>query len=466
MGSSKQPAVFHCASALLSSGWASDVAIEVDAVGDIESVEVGVSPAPEARHLRGAVVPGLPNVHSHAHQRAMAGLAERAGDGADSFWTWREVMYGFLDRMSPDDLEAIAAQLYLEMAKAGFTAVGEFQYLHHAPDGRPYDRVAEMTLRCHQAATAVGLGFTALPVLYSYGDFGALPPTGGQRRFLNDAERFLHLFHQVASTVADDRNASIGIAPHSLRAVSAEMLREVLDALPPDTLVHLHVAEQLKEVEDCLSWSGQRPVEWLLDHMDLSSRWCLIHATHMTPQETAALAQTGAVAGLCPTTEANLGDGIFPAPDFLGIGGTIAIGSDSHITVDPAEDLRTLEYGQRLRDRARNVLAGGPGRSTGRNLLDQALAGGARALGRPLGAIAPKYRADLVVLDTEHPSLVGRGGDDLLDSWIFSAGRMCIRDVIIGGRLVVADRRHVQEDQVLRSFRATLDRLQLSLVNT
>ncbi|MEM8932015.1 MAG: formimidoylglutamate deiminase [Acidobacteriota bacterium] len=463
---SKRRTVFHCAEALLPSGWARDVTLDVDGRGAILSVEAESTPRHEAVRLPGAVVPGVPNVHSHAHQRAMAGLAERSGDGPDSFWTWREVMYGFVDRMCPEDLQAIAAQLYVEMAKAGFTAVGEFQYLHHAPDGRPYDGLAEMTLRCHQAAREVGLGFTALPVLYAHGDFGGRAPSHGQRRFLNDGERFLRLVDEVATAVADDDEAAFGIAPHSLRAVSPELLREVLDGLADvgDVLpIHLHIAEQQKEVDDCVAWSGRRPVEWLLDQVELSPRWCAIHATHMTPDEAAGLARAGVVAGLCPTTEANLGDGIFPAPDFLAADGAITIGSDSHITVDPADDLRVLEYSQRLRDRARNVLADGPNASTGRSLADRVWAASGRVLGRPLGAIARGCRADLVALDTEHPALVGRRGDALLDSWIFSGGRSCVRDVVIGGRHVVADRHHADEEAILDRFRTTLDHLRTAI---
>ncbi len=451
----------HFETALLPSGWARDVVIEVDKDGSIRSVEIDQSAAGVAS-FAGAAIPGVPNVHSHAHQRAMVGMAEHAGAGNDSFWTWRDAMYRFALRMDPEALEAVAAQLYVEMLKAGFTAVGEFQYLHHAPDGTPYAEPAEMTLRCATAATDSGIGFTALPVLYAYGDLGGQPTSAGQVRFLNDADGFLRILEVVYRDVGAMRSASVGLAPHSLRAVDGELLRRVLEgaavidsAMP----IHIHVAEQRKEVEDCVAWSGMRPVAWLLEHAEVTAKWCAIHATHMTLDEQAGLAASGAVVGLCPTTEANLGDGVFEAQQFVQAGGTIAIGSDSHITVSPADDLRMLEYGQRLRDQARNVLAAGPGCSTGRSMFDRVLQGGAQALARPIGALAPGRRADIVVLDSEHPTLVGRSDDALLDGWIFSGGRACVRHVMVGGEQVVTDRRHRNEDAILARFRQTLSRL-------
>ena len=304
----------------------------------------------------------------------MAGLAERSGPGPDSFWTWREVMYGFLDRMGPEDLEAVAAQLYVEMLKAGFTCVGEFQYLHNQPDGTPYDRTAEMSLRTVVAAERAGIGITSLPTLYAHGGFGGRKIEGRQARFHNDAGSFLNIVEALCRDAEGNPNRSVGISPHSLRAVTPELLGEVLaglDALAPAAPVHIHVAEQTREVDDCLEWSGARPVEFLLDRFPVSERWCLIHATHITEAETRGIARSQAVVGLCPTTEANLGDGIFPARDFLAAEGRIAIGSDSHISVSPVEDLRLLEYGQRLVHRARNVLADGPETSTGRGLFER-----------------------------------------------------------------------------------------------
>ncbi len=448
----------HFPTALLPSGWHDDVLITVSDSGDITTVETGAAAA-GAERFAGAAVPGVPNVHSHAHQRAMVGLAERAGPGTDSFWTWRETMYGFVATMTPDDLEAIAAQLYVEMLKAGFTAVGEFQYLHHQPDGQPYATRAEMSLRCLRAADAAGIGITILPTLYAYGGFGGAAPAERQKRFLNQSDGFLEIVETLIQACAGDPGKSVGISPHSLRAVTPELLIQVVEAVDEDTPVHIHVAEQVREVEECIAWSGKRPVDWLLDMLRPDRRWSLIHATHMTDEETLRLAQSPAVAGLCPTTEANLGDGIFPARDFLAAGGRIAIGSDSQIAVSPAEDLRTLEYAQRLVRLERNVLAGGAGQSTGRRLLEAALSGGAQALAQPVGAIREGARADIVVLDTDNPLLAGRTGDAILDTWIFAGTRPLVGDVIVGGRHLVQQGRHVDEDAVLARFQAAIGRL-------
>ncbi|MGE0007622.1 MAG: formimidoylglutamate deiminase [Parvibaculaceae bacterium] len=451
------------ASALLPSGWASDVTFTLDPGGTIGTVETGGGDK-TARSLKGIAVPAVPNVHSHAHQRLMAGLAEVAGPGADSFWTWREVMYGFALRLGPEDLQAVAAQLYVEMLKSGSTVVGEFQYLHHQPDGTPYDEPAELSLRCHAAAADAGIAITLLPTLYAYGGFGGQPPASGQRRFINDERRYMRILERLDKESRTDELSRLGISPHSLRAVTRELLTEViagLDRLGREAApIHIHVAEQTREVDDCLAWSGgTRPVDYLLDNFAVSDRWCGIHATHMTAQETERMARSGMIAGLCPTTEANLGDGIFPADRFLKARGAIAIGSDSHVSVSPAEDLRTLEYSQRLRDRTRNALASGPGKSTGRTLLDAALEGGAVSMAQPVGALAPGRRADIAVLDDEHPALIGRSGDQVLDSWIFSGGNACVRDVFVAGRQVVEDRRHVKEEAILGNFRAAVKRL-------
>ena len=448
---------FHFGAVLTPDGWREDVTISVASDGCIGQLQNGYGG--NARRIRGIAIPAMPNVHSHAHQRLMLGLAERAGPGADSFWTWREAMYGFSLRLQPDDLEAVAAQLYLEMLKSGFSAVGEFQYLHHQPDGSAYANPAEMSLRCLAAADAVGLGITMIPTLYAYSGFGGQAPLASQRRFITDAEGFLGLFERLSIQVKANSLQRLGVAPHSLRAVTPALLREVLAGIPPAAPVHIHVAEQIKEVNDSIAFSGLRPVETLLREFPLSGRWTAIHATHMTPAETAALARSGAVAGLCPTTEANLGDGIYPAVDFMGQGGAIAIGSDSHITVSPAEDLRMLEYSQRLRDRTRNALAGGPGQSTGRTLYDAALKGGARSMRQPIGAIAPGHRFDVTVLDADHPLLAGRTEDSALDTWIFSGGNALVKDVFVGGQQVVKDHRHIHEDQIARNFRAALRRL-------
>jgi formimidoylglutamate deiminase len=451
------------ASALLPTGWASDVALTLGPQGMIEKVEAQ-SGDKAVKPLKGIAIPAVPNVHSHAHQRLMAGLAEVAGPGADSFWTWREVMYGFALKLGPDDLQAVATQLYVEMLKSGSTVVGEFQYLHHQPDGTPYQEPAELTLRCLKAAEEAGIAITLLPTLYAYGGFGGQAPAAGQRRFINDETRYLKILESLDKASKANPQSRLGISPHSLRAVTKELLTEVIAGLDrmgrKSAPIHIHVAEQTKEVDDCLAWSGgKRPVEYLLDNFSLSSRWCGIHATHMTADETQRMAKAGMIAGLCPTTEANLGDGIFPADSFLKAKGAIAIGSDSHVSVSPAEDLRQLEYSQRLRDRTRNALAAGPGQSTGRTLLDLALKGGATSMAQPVGALAPGFRADIAVLDDEHPALIGRSEDSALDSWIFSGGNACVRDVFVAGKQVVEDRRHIKEEAIFKNFRAAVKRL-------
>jgi formimidoylglutamate deiminase len=442
--------------ALLPGGWSSDVRVSL-ADGEITAV-VADAPPSGADRRAGIAIPGMPNLHSHAFQRGMAGLAEVRGPAADSFWTWREVMYRFLDRLTPEDVEAIATQLYVEMLEAGFTAVTEFHYLHHDPDGGPYADLAQMARRIAAAATDSGIGLTLLPCFYAQGGFAGAPPTPGQRRFLCTPDLFAALVEASHDAVAALDDATLGVAPHSLRAVTPDTLRAVT-ALAPAGPIHIHAAEQVQEVEDSLAWSGHRPVEWLLGEMPVDRRWCLIHATHMTAPETAALARSGAVAGLCPITEANLGDGVFPAVDYLQASGRIGIGSDSNVQIGPAAELRQLEYAQRLHHRGRNLLAAGEGRSTGRRLFDAARAGGAQASGRRLGAIAPGHRADIVLLDPEHPALVARAGDAWLDGWIFSGDNAAVREVWAGGRLLVEEGRHVHRDRTLNRYRVAMRRL-------
>jgi formimidoylglutamate deiminase len=442
-------------SALTAKGWQENVTIEIDGHGMITAVRSEKS----ARRRKGIAIPAMPNLHSHAHQRLMQGLAERSGTSADSFWTWREIMYRFALMLEPEDLEAVATQLYVEMLKAGFSVVGEFQYLHHQPDGKPYPERAELSLCCIAASDAAGIGITILPTLYNFGGFGGQVANEGQRRFLNDADGFLRIVETLDLVCRHQPTRRLGISPHSLRAVTPELLNTVLSNIDPTLPIHIHAAEQVKEVQDCLAWSGLQPLSFLLDHFDLSDRWTVIHATHMTPEETGRLARSGATAGLCPTTEANLGDGIFPATQFLEEGGRIGIGSDSQISVSPAEDLRLLEYSQRLRDLSRNALAGGPERSTGRRIFDAALLGGAQALQHPVGRIATGYRADIVVLDETNPQLAGRSGDAVLDSWIFSGGNALVKDVYVAGRRVIADGHHADEDRIARNFRKTVKRL-------
>ena len=453
---------FHLSHVLLSDGWHDDVVVTVSSAGNITAISESTGEG-AIEKLSGHTVPAVANVHSHAHQRAMAGLAEHSGPGADSFWTWRETMYRFALKMRPDELQAVAAQLYVEALKSGSTVIGEFQYLHHQPDGSAYDNRAELSLRCLAAAETAGIGITVLPALYNFGGFGGAPSVDGQQRFVNNTVEFLTILEQLHSEVRDQPLQHMGIAPHSLRAVTSELLDEViigLDDLNPEAPIHIHVAEQVKEVEDCIAWSGgARPVEYILDVFDVSPRWCAIHATHMTKDEAQSLATSGCVAGLCPTTEANLGDGIFDAPTFLDADGAMAIGSDSHICVSPAEDLRQLEYSQRLRDLSRTALAGGPDRSTGRRLFDAAVAGGAQCMAQNIGAIAVGRRFDVVVLDDNHPNLIGRCGDDALDAWIFSGGNTCVRDVYVAGKKVVADGRHHREDEILDAYRSAISSL-------
>ena len=446
----------HFATALLADGWRDDVRVAVKK-GVIDEVEPGV-PAAGATRFAGAAVPGLPNLHSHAFQRGMAGLAERRGPGADSFWTWREVMYRFLDRLTPDDVEAIAAWAHVEMLEAGFTAVAEFHYLHHAPDGRPHTNPAETAERIAAASLESGIGLTLLPVLYSHGNFGGAPPSPGQRRFLSNRDGFERLVEGSARALAALPDARLGVAPHSLRAVGFDDLRW-LCARWPDGPLHIHVAEQKKEVEDCLAAHDRRPIELLAETVVLDERWCLIHATHAEPHEVDLIARNGAVAGLCPVTEANLGDGVFDATRFLDRRGRLGVGSDSLVRISAAEELRALEYAQRLRHRSRNAL-GLSGLSTGRRLHDAACAGGGRALGRAVGALAPGRRADIVVLDREHPSLAAASGDALLDTWIFSADNAAVGDVICGGVHLVSAGRHHGRDRLLARYRDTVRRLE------
>ncbi len=441
--------------ALLPDGWERNVCLGVED-GAICSVEVNARGEGAERHA-GIAVPGLPNLHCHAFQRAMAGLAERRGPANDSFWTWREVMYRFLVQLTPDDVEAIAAFAYMEMLESGFTTMTEFHYLHHDPDGRIYADLGEMASRIAAAADATGIGLTLLPSLYITGGFGK-PPTEGQRRFLNDPDRFLKLVARSREIVSKLGDARIGIAPHSLRAVPPEALAEIVAACP-DGPVHIHAAEQVKEVEDCVAALGARPVEWLLNNAKVDARWCLIHATHMMPSETEALARSGAAAGLCPLTEASLGDGIFDGARYLAAGGRFGVGTDSNIQIDAAAELRQLEYGQRLSLRARNVLASHEGESVGRRLFETALAGGTQACARPVGAIETGRRADIVLLDASHPDLAAGQDDHWLDAWIFIAGRAAVRDVLIGGERAVIDGRHRDHEFVTGRYVAAVKRL-------
>jgi formiminoglutamate deiminase len=462
----------HFESALLPDGWASNVRVTF-ADGAFASVRRNA--APDARDFRASVgLPGLSNVHSHAFQRGMAGLTEHRGPNADSFWTWRELMYRFVGRLTPEDAEAFAAQAYMEMLEAGFTRVGEFHYLHHDPGGTPYSDLAEMAARVVAACEQTGIALTLLPVFYAHSNFGGGAPSEGQRRFICSVEQYARLMESSRALVASLPHSTIGIAPHSLRAVTPDELSAILP-LAGEGPIHIHAAEQTQEVEHCVAWSGKRPVQWLLDSMPVDRRWCLIHSTHIDDVEVARLAASGAVAGLCPITEGNLGDGIFPAAAFLGASGSFGIGTDSNVLISAAQELRQLEYSQRLRDRMRNVLAGGPNRSTGRTLFDAALKGGARAMavdtmasiggqsaGAPVGVltgIAVGAPADFFSLDTRDVLFAGRGGDSLLDTFIFAGRDRCIDSVWRAGRQVVSQGRHLARSGIEARYRATLERL-------
>ncbi|WP_315733755.1 MULTISPECIES: formimidoylglutamate deiminase [unclassified Bradyrhizobium] len=449
-------ASLHFASALLPKGWAEDVQVVISN-GTIASVTAGVPPT-SADEQHEVAIPGIASLHSHAFQRGMAGVAEISGPSTDTFWTWRETMYRFALAMSPDDVEAVATLLYVEMLERGFTRVGEFHYLHHDRDGTPYADIAEMAVRIAGAAQSSGIGLTLLPSFYAHGGFGGAAPHEGQRRFICDVDRFERLLAASRRAISTLAGANLGIAPHSLRAVAPDELSTLLP-LADGGPIHIHAAEQVKEVEDCLAWSAQRPVQWLLDHHAVDARWCLIHATHMTPDETAALASSGATAGLCPITEASLGDGIFPARDFLRARGRIGVGTDSNVLVGVSDELRQLEYGQRLTHRERNVLTSSPDASTGRTLLDAALAGGAQALAQSLAGLQVGGRADIVTFDLTHPSLAGRTQDALLDGWIFATSNDAIDCVWAGGAKVVQGGHHRSRDTARRGFNRAVRRL-------
>jgi len=442
---------------LLVDGWHHDVLMEVDSAGFIHSLTADALPD-NAQRLHGAVIPAMANLHSHAFQRVMAGLAEVAGDPQDSFWTWRDLMYRMVQRLSPAQVGAIAAHLYVEMLKGGYTQVAEFHYLHHDPDGNSYPE-DEMLQQLIAGAERAGIGQTLLPVLYSYAGFGAQPPQPGQKRFIQDTARYLRQQQHLRDALTGKPLHNQGICFHSLRAVSEAQMQEVLAALPDTLPVHIHVAEQEKEVRDSQAWSGERPVSWLLNRFEVDARWTLIHATHLDKSEIARLAASGAVAGLCPTTEANLGDGIFPATEYIAQGGRWGIGSDSHVSLDVVEELRWLEYAQRLRDRRRNRIVAGEEISVGDLLYRQALAGGAQACGVKMGQIAPGFRADWLVLADD--AMLGTTPDrSLLNRWLFAGHRGQIQDVFVAGRQLIRHGQHAQQQQIDAAFREAVEGLQ------
>jgi formiminoglutamate deiminase len=440
-------------SALLPHGWSNRVRVTA-AAGRIESVVSGVDPSESDERLA-VGIPGVPNLHSHAFQRSIAGLTERRGPEGDSFWTWRELMYQFVERIDPDDFQAIATLAYAEMLETGFTQVGEFHYLHHDRNGVPFSDPGEFAARLAAAAATTGIGLTLLPVYYAHGGFGGTVPGSRQRRFVNDLDGFARILESGRRAVRALPGGQVGIAPHSLRAVTPEELTWLVSH-SGDSVIHIHIAEQTKEVADCLAWCGQRPVEWLLGNATVDQRWCLVHATHMTDAESKAVAATGAVVGLCPITEANLGDGIFEGPAFLNAGGRFGIGSDSNVLIDAAEEFRLLEYSQRLASRGRNVLASSAGQSTGRTLFDRAVAGGSQVL-QSAGGLAVGASLDVVTLKVSDPRLAGKCNDDLLDGWIFAGGS--VDCVWRAGKKVVSDGLHRDRADIEASYRHALKNL-------
>ncbi|MDB5755410.1 MAG: hutF [Massilia sp.] len=442
--------------ALLPQGWADGVLIEWDAAGDLVSVTPGAAPGAGIEQAE-LVLPGMVNLHSHAFQRALGGLTETAGDGPDSFWTWRELMYRFARDITPEQIEAIAAQLFSECLRHGYTAVCEFHYVQRAPDGSLYARPAETAERVVAASRAAGIGLTMLPVLYSYSGFGDKALGSGQQRFRTDPALVLRMVEALEPLRGGQ--LEVGAAPHSLRAASIARISELAQSMPAGRPLHIHIAEQQAEVRQCLDFSGMRPLRYLSEHVALDPRWCLVHATHVDADEVNRIAAAGAVAGLCPTTEANLGDGLFPLPQFIEQGGRFGIGSDSHVSQSPVEELRWLEYGQRLQHQRRNVAVSRTQRRVGEFLWQGALQGGAQASGRRVGALARGMRADLLVLDGGHPNLDGAAPEDVLGAFIFAGNDNLVSDVLAGGRWVVRGRRHIDQDAIARRYKQALAEL-------
>jgi formimidoylglutamate deiminase len=456
--------------ALLPDGWAQQVKLSWNAAGDLVQVQTncpfsGSIGENESVAQVNYVIPGMVNLHSHAFQRAMAGLAESAGQhGADNFWSWRTQMYRLALRITPEQMQAIAAQLYSECLRHGYTSICEFHYLHRAADGALYANKIAMAEALLQAAAQTGIGISLLPVLYSYADFNDVPLASEQRRFATSVKDLLDMLHLLEPY--RDAQVEIGIAPHSLRAANLAQMRELLTELPQQRPIHIHIAEQQKEVAACLAATGQRPVAYLLQGLGtghgVDQRWCLVHATHLSADELQALAQSRAVVGLCPSTEANLGDGLFDLADYVKAGGRFGIGSDSHVSQSPIEELRWLEYGQRLRSQQRHVVhaahlaaAGGHiGRSSqaGDFLWQAAAQGGAQASARRVGHLAAGYRADFLVLDEAHPNLQALAPESVMNTLIFAGNDNLVKNVVVGGKTVVSAGRHVQQTQIQAAF--------------
>jgi len=441
---------FFAKQALLQTGWAENVLFAVQE-GHFLSITANSQATADSILLSGPVLPSMPNLHSHAFQRVMAGMAEVCLNPNDSFWSWRDLMYKIVQKLSPEDARIIASQLYIDMLKAGYTQVGEFHYLHHDLGGQPYSDPAEMSKQILAAADESGIGLTLLPVLYAHSGFGGQEPNAGQARFVHSTEDYLALFQQCEHSLKPHALHQLGICFHSLRAVTKEQIQQVLPALDSHYPIHIHIAEQQKEVNDSLAWSGQRPVEWLHNEIGFNERWCLVHATHLNHDELTAIAQQGAVAGLCPTTEANLGDGIFPATAFEQANGRWGIGSDSHVSLSLVEELRVLEYSQRLRDQQRNRLYRQQENRVGDHLYQQALLGGNQACHVSLGLQA-KHRADFIVLDPNSPFVAASQPKDLINRWLFATNENLIKDVFVAGQHTIKNFHHEQEEQHKADF--------------
>ena len=442
--------------ALLANGWAANVRLSWDANGDLTEVDTGVTPrAHEVQHA--FILPGMINLHSHAFQRAMAGMSEIAGDGPDSFWTWRDLMYRYALHITPQQMQAIAAQLYSECLRHGYTSVCEFHYLHRAQDGAFYPNMAETAEQVIAAAHTTGMGISMLPVLYSHADFNDQPLRTDQRRFSTNVEQILQLIQRLE--VTRNSQVEIGVAPHSLRAANVAQIRDLVNAIPVKRPIHIHIAEQQREVDACIAATGKRPVELLLETQVVDQRWCLVHATHLTKAELAGIANSGAVAGICTSTEGNLGDGFFDLPDYISANGSFGIGSDSHASQSPIEELRWLEYGQRLRLQGRNIAQVPGQRRVGDFLWQACLKGGAKASGRQVGEFAVGKRADFLVLDDLHPNLQDLPVLDLLNTWIFSGNDNLVRDVYVGGKQVVQSGKHIAQERIQAEYVACMREL-------
>ena len=440
--------------ALLSQGWAKNVRLGVDDKGLIVSLQANVL-AEQDDHRLGLVIPGLVNCHSHAFQRAMAGLTEYQVSPTDTFWSWRKTMYRFANLVSPEDLQDIASYLYLEMIKQGYTSVAEFHYVHHQPNGKPYSSVSQLSQSVINAANIAGINLTLLPVLYMNAGFGDQALLDDQKRFGNSVDSYLALHDEATRYCSHQSQHSLGMALHSLRAVPASSMTEVISHFKDrahSCPIHIHIAEQTQEVEQSIKALGKRPVEWLLDKYDIDKQWCLIHATHMTPKETAQVAKSGATVVICPTTEANLGDGLFPLRQYLDDGGQIAIGSDGNTCTNPMEELRWLEYGQRLLSRTRNVASDDRERHTGTNLYRHCLEGGARSIGQKPGALTLGGRADLIVLDDNSADLANIAADSILDVLIFGTSQSLIKDVMVNGTWKITNYHHADEERIRNTF--------------